>query len=70
MTTTGPFCVVHGTILERFCGNLELKNRLGSFMDAPFVSNLDLDSSTSPILEDFGGLLGRFLEIFFYLFWI
>ena len=39
-------------------------------MDAPFVSELDLDSSTPAILEDFGSLLGRFLEIFLYLFWI
>ena len=39
-------------------------------MDAPFVLELDLDSSTPPILEDFGGRLGRFLEIVFFLFWI
>ena len=39
-------------------------------MDAPFVSELDLDSSTLDVLEDFGSLLGRFLEIFLNLFWI
>ena len=66
MSFWGP----HGRILEAFWGHLEFKNRLGGSMDTPFVSDLDLDSSTPPILEDFGGRLGRFLEIFFYLFWI
>ena len=60
----------YGRILEAFCVHLEFKNRLGGSMDTPFVSELDLDSSTPPILEDFGGLLGMFLEIFFNLFWI
>ena len=59
-----------GRIFGSFWGHVELKNRLGSSLDAPIVSDLDLDSSTPPILEDFGGRLGRFLEIFFYLFWI
>ena len=57
-------------ILEAFWGHVELKNRLGGSMDAPFVSELDLDSSTPTILEDFGGLLGRFLEIFWQLLWL
>ena len=37
--------------MEAFWGHLELKNRLGGSMDTPFVSDLDLDSSTPPILE-------------------
>ena len=49
-----------GRIVGPFWGHVELKNRLGSSLDAPFVSDLDLDSSTPPILEDFGGRLGRF----------
>ena len=39
-------------------------------LDAPFVSDLDLDSSTHPILEDFGKLLRTVLDIFLYFFWI
>jgi len=57
-------------ILSPLWGQLEGKNRLGGSLRALFVSKVDLDSSTSPILEDFGGRLGRFLEIFFNLFWI
>ena len=53
-----------------FWKHFGFKNPLGGSMDNPFVSDLDLDSSTAHILEDFGGLLGRFLEIFFDLFWI
>ena len=66
MSFWGPY----GRLLEAFWVHVGFKNRLGGSMDTPFVSDLDLDSSTSPILEDFGGLLGRFLEIFSDLFWI
>ena len=44
-----------GATLETLWGHLELKNCLGSSVDALFVSELDLDSSTPAILEDFGG---------------
>ena len=50
-----------GRIFGAFWGHIEVKNRLGGFIDAPFVSDLDLDSSTHPILEDFGKLLDIFL---------
>ena len=45
--------------MEAFWTHLEVKNRLGSSMDVPFVSELDLDSSTPAILKDFGSVLGR-----------
>ena len=35
-----------------------------------FVLEVDFPGSAHPILEDFGGLLGGFLEILLYLFWI
>ena len=66
MSFWGPY----GRILEAFWGHLDVKNRLGGSMGAPFVSELDLDSSTPAILEDFGRILGRFLEIFLNLLWI
>ena len=59
-----------GRIFGAFWGHIEVKNQLGGFIDAPFVSDLDLDSSTHPILEDFGKLLRRVLDIFLYFFWI
>ena len=64
------FCGPYGRILEAFWAHLEVRNRLGGSIGAPFVSELDLDSSTPAILEDFGGLWGRFFEIFLNLFWI
>ena len=61
------FCVFHGTILEGFWGHLEVENRLGDSMGALFSLELDFPGSTPPILERFGDLLGRFLDIFWYL---
>ena len=61
------FCVFHGTILEGFWGHLEVENRLGDSMGALFSLELDFPDSTPPILEGFGELLGRFLDIFWYL---
>ena len=54
-----------GRILLAFWGHVEVKTRLGSSLRALFVSEADLTSSTHPILEDFGKLLERFLQIFF-----
>ena len=59
-----------GTIFGPFWGDVEIKNQLGGSIDAPLVSDLDLDSSTHPILEDFGKLLRTVLDIFLYFFWI
>ena len=53
-----------GGIFEAFWGHVDLQNHLGSSLRAWFVSEADLTSSTHPILEDFGKLLGRFLQIF------
>ena len=61
------FCGFHGTILEGFLGHLEVENRLGDSMGALFSLELHFPGSTPPILERFGGLLGRFLDIFWYL---
>ena len=61
------FCVFHGTILEGFWGHLEVENRLGDSMGALFSLELDFPGSTPPILDGFGVLLGRFLDIFWYL---
>ena len=61
------FCVFHGTILEGFWGHLEVGNRLGDSMGALFSLELDFPGSTPRILERFGNLLGRFLDIFWYL---
>ena len=57
-------------ILLAFWGHVEVKTRLGSSLRALFVSDADLTSSTHPILEAFGEILERFLEIFLYIFWI
>ena len=57
----------HGTILEGFWGHLEIENRLGGSMGALFSLDLDFPGSSPPILEGFGNLLGRFLDIFWYL---
>ena len=56
--------------MEAFWGHLELKDRLESSLRAVFVLEVDFPGSAHPILEDFGGLLGGFLEILLYLFWI
>ena len=61
------FCVFHGTILEGFWGHLEVENRLGDSMGALFSLELDFLGSTPHILERFEDLLGRFLDIFWYL---
>lgn len=51
--------------MEAFLGNLELENavwapwRVGSWQKA------DSPTSTHPILEAFGSLLGRFFDLFF-----
>ena len=47
-----------------FWDHVEVKNWLGGSMDAPFVSDFDLRSSTSPILDGFGKLLGSFWNYF------
>ena len=61
------FCVFHGTILEGFWCHLEVENRLGDSMGALFSLELDFPGSSPAILEGFGDLLGRFLDIFWYL---
>ena len=61
------FCGFHGTILEGFWGHLEVENRLGDSMGALFSLELDFLGSSPPILEGFEDLLGRFLDIFWYL---
>ena len=61
------FCGFHGTILEGFCGHLEVENRLGGSMGALFSLELDFPGSSPATLEGFGNLLGRFLDIFWYL---
>ena len=53
VTPTGPFWMYFGVMLV-------VKRVLG----VPFWSQVDLDSSTPPILPGFGAVLGRFLEIF------
>ena len=49
---------------------VELKNRLGSALGALFVLEIVFTSRTPTILEGFGDLLERFLEIFLYFFWM
>ena len=61
------FCVFHATILEGFWGHLEVENRLGDSMGALLSLELDFRGSSPAILERFGDLLGRFLDIFWYL---
>ena len=56
-----------GGILEPFWGHVDLENRLGSSLRALFVLEVDFPGSGPPILEGFGELLGKFLEIFRYL---
>ena len=53
-----------------FWAHVELKTRLGSSLRALLRLEVDFPGSTPPILEDVGGLLGRFLEIFFHLSWV
>ena len=65
-----PFWGPTGRILEAFWGHLELKDRLESSLRAVFVLEVDFPGSAHPILKDFEGLLGGFLEILLYLFWI
>ena len=57
-------------ILETLWGHLELKNRLGGSIGSVFWSEVYFPGSTPPILEGFGELLGKILEIFWYLFLI
>ena len=64
------FCGPSGGILEAFWGHVGLQTRLGSSLRAVFVLEVDFPGSSPAILEDFGGLLGWFLEIFCYPSWI
>ena len=41
-------------IFRPFWGHVEVKNRLGSSLKALFRLEVDLESSTPPILKDFG----------------
>ena len=61
------FCGFHGTILEGFWDHLEVENRLGDSMGALFSLELDFPGSSPAILEMFGDLSARFLDIFWYL---
>ena len=56
VTPTGPFWMYFGVMLV-----------LKLVLEAPFWSEVDLTTSTHPILDGFGTLMGRFLEIFWYL---
>ena len=49
---------------------MEIKNRLGGSLRALLRLEGDFLGSTPPILEGFGELLGKILEIFWYLFLI
>ena len=64
------FWMPSGRIFGPFWAHVELKNRLGSSLGALFVLEIVFTSRTPTILEGFGDLLDRFLEIFLHLFWI
>ena len=74
MTTTGLFSVFHGTIFVSSTGPfwkhfgviLSLKIVLEALCGL-FALELDFPGSTPPILAGFGELLGRLLDIFWYL---
>ena len=53
-----------GAILETLWGHLELKNHVGASIRSMFWSDVDFLGSWQINLEHFGGLLGRFLEVF------
>ena len=59
-----------GSIFGPFWAHLDLKSRLGGSMRILFWTEVHFPSSWPAILEEFGSLWGRFLEICFYLFWI
>ena len=51
-------------ICRQFWGQVELRNRPGSFLRALLTLGGDFLGSTPPILEGLGQLLRRILEIF------
>ena len=53
-----------GATLEALWDHFELKNRLGGSIRSMFWSDVDFLGSWQINLEDFGGLQGRFLEVF------
>ena len=57
-----------GAIREPSWHHVELKNHLGSSLGALFVLEIVFPTKTPAILEGFGDLLERFLEIFLYIF--
>ena len=57
-----------GRFLEGFWGYVELKACLGSSLQPLLLSEVDFLTSTHPILEGFGDLLEKILDIFWYLF--
>ena len=56
-----------GRIFRPCWGHVEVGNRLGGSVRALLKLEVDLRSSTSPILDGFGELLRMILEIFSYL---
>ena len=56
-----------GRIFGPFWGHVELRNRLGSSLRSLLRLEGDFLGSTPAILEGFGKLLGKILEIFWYL---
>ena len=59
-----------GRTFRPFWGHVEVKNRLGGSLSVRLRLQVDFPGSTPPILEGFGELLERILEIFWYLFLI
>ena len=56
-----------GRIFRSFWGHVEVENRLGGSLRALLRLEGDFLGSTPPILEGFGELFRRILEIFSYL---
>ena len=56
-----------GRIFRSFWGHVEVENRLGGSLRALLRLEGDFLGSTPPILDGFGELLRRILEIFSYL---
>ena len=59
-----------GRIFRSFWGHVEVKNRLGGSLGGLLKLEAGFPGSTPPILDGFGELLGRILEIFWYVFLI